>query len=116
MIYNFTVASVFGPFDADSDFTTDPLNTKDDQGICHSKGWSFEMDQIGLTDESGTWTLEVTDNLALGNWKSYKSNSIDKPVVDGYDDDHFTWSFLRVVYKSNTETTGTVNPSIFLKK
>jgi len=81
--------------------------------VCFNYGWSLFVDQIGLTSSDATWTIEVSnDNSTFYN---YKSNSVDIPIIDAYDDIHLSWTYMRINYDAKTETTGTVEFEITLK-
>jgi len=83
------------------------------QEICFPYEWSVFVNQVGLTTSDSTWTIEVSnDNNTFYN---YKTNSLNIPVIDAYDDTHFSWTYMRINYDSKTETSGTVEFEITLK-
>ena len=81
--------------------------------VCFDYGWSLFVDQISLTSFDSTWTIEVSNDD--NTFYNYKSNSIDIPIIDAYDDIHLSWTYMRINYNSNTESTGTVEFEITLK-
>ncbi len=81
--------------------------------ICFPYEWSVFVDQVGLTNSLGTWTIEVSNDD--NTFYNYKSNSVDIPIMDAYDDIHMSWTYMRINYNAQTETSGTVEFEITLK-
>lgn len=84
------------------------------QQICNEYSWSIIPKQTGLTQQDPVWTIEVSNDDS--NWKTYKSNSSNIPIGDGYEDTHLAFQYIRVNYDAKTETTGTVEFELNLKQ
>lgn len=73
---------------------------------CYKYDWSVAPIQSGLTVGDPIYTIEVSnDNIT---WFEYNNLSTDVSVEDAVDDDHLAWVWMRIVYNSGTETTGTI--------
>lgn len=92
---------------AGGDFVTDSIP------ICENYKWAFEAIPVGL-DGSPTYTIEVSNDNAT--WKNYDALAVDVAIIDGLDDTHLPWQFMRVVYTAVDNTTGTVELRITLKR
>ncbi len=81
---------------------------------CYKNVWSLFPVAAGLTSGDSLYTIEVSNDDV--NWFEYNNLSTDVSIVDSVDDNHLAWVYIRVVYKAQTETTGTVEFSITSKQ
>ena len=80
--------------------------------ICHFRGWSLIPVSSGL-DAAPTYTIEVSNDDI--NYAPYEDVVVDAAITQGFDDDHFQFSYVRINYDAQSNTTGTVSFTINFK-
>jgi hypothetical protein len=87
--------------------TSNPLT------FCFDYGWSLVPKPIGL-DQNPVYTIEVSnDDLT---WQPYDNTVIDAAIDQPFDDTHLVWTKIRINYDAKTNTTGTIEFTLTLKR
>ena len=100
-----------------SDGTTHDASMSETSGSlrkCFKNVWSVAPITFGNTSGDATYTIEVSNDDI--NWFEYNNQSTDVSVADAVDDNHLSWVYMRIVYDSKTETTGTVRFGLTTKQ
>lgn len=83
--------------------------------VCFSHGWSIFPESVGLNG-SPTYSIEVANIDTPSEFVPYDLLTTDAAIAQPFDDDHLIWLFIRINYKKQDNTSGTVKFDMILKK
>lgn len=80
--------------------------------ICFKYEWSIVPKGVGL-DQAPVYTIEVSDDGVT--WFPYDTPVVDAAIDQPFDDNHLSWTNIRINYDKKTNTAGTVQFDLTLK-
>lgn len=85
------------------------------QEICFNYSWLLNPVISGL-DQNPTYTLEASHENVPSSFKPYDVQMLDAAIDQAFDDDHLAPVWFRINYNAQTNTIGTVEFPLILKK
>lgn len=86
-----------------------------EQPICFNYGWSIVPDAIGIGGGAAPkYTIKVAQKT--GPFQPYDDAVVDADVDQPFEDDHISWTRIRIDYDAKTNLNGTVKFILELKQ